>query len=419
MLRVSRSFLRTALTFVVSFGLAKGISFAAALALPRLIDTQTYGLLELALTIGAFGASLLGLSAQTAATRLYLVDKDPQAPIILIGLCLWLAVVGLCAAGIALVTGYGADYVLCTAVLGLFGIQFATSAYTRMRGLIHLSGWFDNISILFTTTIAILFVLLGTATPLGFAFAIVLVAAASAISSASALAGTPIRDLKMLALKAFRMGASMTLYGLVSFVIFGTSRISIAKFLTIADVASFSLCARIALVLVFLHQILSTGFFPRLYQMEKKDVGRIMAIWIVALAAFALAIATAGHFLGAILVIGTEVSAETIAPIFPIVVVQTTLWILNSNLELYINRELLAHRASLILGALVVFAAGLGMILHAASHLTLLTIIYLYSGVMLASLVVQMKLLARHGFSFKLCYAVLPLVASPLLLSLL
>jgi hypothetical protein len=419
MFRISPSLLRTAATFILSFGLAKGTAFVAALALPRLVDTQTYGILELAMTIGAFSAALLGLSAHTAAARIHLVEKHPQARTILIGHCFWLATIGLVAAGGMVAAGRGADYVVCTAILGLFALQMSASTYTRMHGLIHLSGWFDSTSILVTTAVAIVLLTWGAATPAGFAWAFAAITAVVGGTSALALGSMPGRDVKALIMRVVHIGGPMTLYGFLTVAIFGTSRIAIAKALTISDVASFSLCARLALILVFLHQVMSTGFFRQLYQMNNGLVGRVLAGWIVVLSAIALALAVVTHFLAPWLVIGTQVPAAAIVPIFPAIIVQTVLWILNANLDLYINRELIARQASLLLAGLTLAAAGVGLLLYHTGQLSLPAVINVYTALMLATLIGQMMLLSRKGFSFKACYAVLPLAATPMLVSLL
>jgi hypothetical protein len=44
---LSSNAVRTGVTFVLSFGLGKGTSFLAALAMPRLMDARVYGGIEL------------------------------------------------------------------------------------------------------------------------------------------------------------------------------------------------------------------------------------------------------------------------------------------------------------------------------------------------------------------------------------
>ncbi len=419
MLRISPSLARTAFTFILSFGLAKGTAFLAALALPRLVDNQTYGVLELALTVGAFSASFLSLSVNGAAARLHLIDEAPHAQTILVGLCGWLAALALVGvAGVVALRG-GPTYLVCAAILGLFGIQMASSTYTRMKGLIHASGWLDSAALLITAALALLLSCFGEATPRSFAWAMVAVAAVAAALSGIKLAQARFAELRIIAIEAARMGAPMMFYGFLTFAIFGTPRIAIAKALNLEDVVSFSLCARIALILVFIHQVLSTGFFRQLYQMDNTRVGHILAGWIVVLSGIALSFAVATRYLSGLLVMGTAVPSAAIVPLFPPIIVQTTLWVLNANVELYVNRDLIARKASFMLGGLCLVALAIGLVLRETGQLSLQTIIYTYAGLALVSLISQMSLLSRKGFAFGPAYTVLPFTFSPLLVGLL
>lgn len=415
-MEVPKNLIRVGITFALSFGLAKGLSFVAALALPRLVDGPTYGVLELALSIGGLGCAVVGLGAHTAAARIYLIDQDARAKTILAWQCLWLAAIGLCGAAATWLGGLGTDYVICTGIIGLFALQFYGSTYTRMCGLIHLSGWFDNIAILGTSLIAILLVLAWPpATQVEFAVAMAAMAAIAVALSVVVLARTGPGDVKHLLGWGIRLGVPMMMYSVVTLAIFGTPRIAIAKALTLTDVANFSLCARLALGLVFVHQVLSTGLFRQLYQMDNARVGPLMAIWFVALSVVAFAMAVAGHYGAAWLVIGTDTSAQTVAALLPVVLVQTVLWIFNANLEFYINRELVSGQASAILAILLGLGMAAGYLLYQSGLLTLLAIVYVYIALMAAALISQMLLLSRKGFSFTLCFAALPAAASPLL----
>jgi hypothetical protein len=80
---------------------------------------------------------------------------------------------------------------------------------------------------------------------------------------------------------------------------------------------------------------------------------------------------------------------------------------------------LLARQAALIFVLTAAATLAVGLLLHAFGMLGLLTIINLYSVAMAAVLVIQMRLLSRHGVSLERCYLGLPLVAAPLLVSLL
>ena len=212
-----------------------------------------------------------------------------------------------------------------------------------------------------------------------------------------------------------RLGAPMTLYAFLTFAIFGTPRITIAKALSLSDVAAFSICARLArwYSSSFTRYCRPVSFVSFIKWMAERSA----ASWPDGLPyshAIAFVLAIAARMASPWLVLGTEVSPAAITPLLPAVVVQTVLWVLNANLEQYINRELISHRASMALAGLLVLTGGAGVWLHSIGRLDLLTIIHLYTALMGTTLLAQMLILARKGFSFRWCYATLPLVVAPL-----
>lgn len=413
------SLARVAVTFVFSFALAKGTSFLAAMAIPRLVDAPSYGVVELAMTVGVLSSSILGLGMPGAANRLYLVDKEPRAQFLLAGSCLWLAAVGLFGAFALVQLGFDAKYVVCSAILGLYGLQFSASTFTRMRGFIHYSGWFDNIAILLVCALLAVFAT-REHTDLGsFTGSLLVLSGLLGTAALIILVKAAVPDLKAVARRALSIGFPMMLFSASSLLIFGTLRIALGRSLTLSDVASYSLCARVTLLLVFISQVLATGFFRQLYQMEGADVSRIFTAWVVALAGASTVLAIVAHFASDLLVIGTAIPADNVKAIFPAVTVQTVLWILNSNIEMYIVRELVAQKAAQIFVLTAATTLAVGLLLHALGLIGLLTIINLYSVAMAAVLVIQMRLLSRHGVSLERSYWGLPLVAGPLLVYLL
>jgi O-antigen/teichoic acid export membrane protein len=413
------SFARIAVTFAFSFTLAKGTAFLAAMAIPRLVDAPSYGAIELAMTIGALCASVAGVGIPTASARLYLVDKDPRAELLLASNALWLAAAGLCATFTAALLGYDTWVICSVAILGLYGLQFSASTFTRMRGFIHFSGWFDNIVIMLVCILLAIFAA-RERTDLGnFSRSLVALSTLVAVGAAVVLVRRVPPQFGELAKHALVLGFPMMLFGTATLLLFGTLRIAIDRALTLSDVAAYSLCARITLVLVFVSQILSTGFFRQLYQMESAEISKIFTVWIVALASVASAMALVAHYTADILVIGTAIPATLVTAIFPSVATQTVLWILNANLEIYIVRELLSRRAALIFVGTAAAGACAGLLLHWAGLLGLATLINLYSVAMVAVLLMQMRLLSRKGLRFERAYLALPLVAAPMLVALL
>jgi hypothetical protein len=410
---LSSNAIRTGVTFVLSFGLGKGSSFLAALALPRLMDAQVYGGVELALTIGSLGAAVVGLGATSVGTRRSLVDNDPRGETIVFVHCLWLAVVGLAIAGGLAAAGWAVQYVCGAAMMGIIGFQVSAASLTRIRGQVYWSGWFDNISIMITLALVVLVVLMGRADLPTFTWGVVATAAVGGLAALYVLMRRPIGPWRPIASDVLTLGLPMMLFSAAMALIFGTIRIAIAQELVLRDVACFSLCARICLVLIFVSQALVTGLFRPIYKAAGEAIARAFSFWIMALSGIALVVAIAGYYGAPLLVAGTTTPAADFAAVFPAVVVQTTFWVLNSNLEIFVVRELLSRQASV---ACVVFAAtglAVGAAAVALGLLSLMTVINIYSVLMASLLLTQMRLLSRKGIDFRRAYWALPLLAAP------
>lgn len=411
--------LRKGLTFIVSFGLGKGAAFCAAVALPRLVDSTTYGAIELALTIGVLGATILGLGAPSVAVKYDLMDKDPRSVAILLGQSAWLALSGVAGAAAAMVIGLPPSYVCGAVMIGLFGAQSASTAFFRMRGYIHISGWVENTSMMLVFVCVAGLAAVGAARLGPLTGLMLAVALGTAAVAAVGLARHGTTGLKLLAGEVVRHGTPMMVFGLGQLLLFSTARLAIAQGGALTEVASYSLCARIALILVFASQMLNVGLFRTVYRASGAAIGRYFAVWIAVLSLLAFGVALAGHFGAGMAVLGTEIAPSSFAILFPIVAMQTTIWVLNSNLEQFVVRDLLSRPAA-IASFVVVGASALVMLgLSAIGRLDLMAILAVYSLAMLAMLLVQMRLLAHKGVAFRGAYLVLPLAASPLLIYLL
>lgn len=407
--------LRKAASFLFSFGLAKGVAFVAALLLPRLLDTPAYAFVELALTVGLLAVTVLGFGCPEVATRMHLVEKRQHAGRLLLGYCLWLCACALLSSACLALLGHGIEAICCAAMIGLNSLQFAAATYSRIKGRIHLSGWFDNIPILLVSLIVAVAFLVG-ANPLPFLGGSLLgIAVGIIILTLILLPRTdPLENLPLLPIM-LTVGVPMMLYGVVNSAIFATPRLAIAKVLTSSDVASFSLCARIALILVFVNQVISTGLFRQLYELEKARVGQLLMLWIVFLSVFSAALTVAALYLSDWMVLGTDIPSSLVASLFPAVTVQAVLWILNSNLQNFVNRELASRLATLALLLAAFGGLAVGAVAWELKILRLHTLISIYSGVMVVTLLAQMRILSRAGIPFGRAYAALPLIGVPLL----
>jgi O-antigen/teichoic acid export membrane protein len=416
---LSLAVLQRAATFVMSFGLAKGSAFFAALALPRMTDVSSYGLLELAITIGLVCASVLGFGAPSVATRDYLVDKDPRAPFLVAGYCLWLSSIGIIAAMCCLALNLGPAYVCSAALVGLYALQFSLGTYTRMRGWIHICGWCDNLTVLLVFAVMAAYVLLGgtdfaTVTWGLLALALMVVAGASILFSRARFA-----DFRSVVIRVVTLGVPVMYFGASLMLIFATPRMVIAKELTLADVACFSLCGRIAMVMIFVNQIISTGLFRTIYQMDHGSLAKIFAHWTAALSILATLLTVGAYFAAPLMVLGTDIPAASVSAIFPAIMTQATIWVLCSNLEMFIVRDLVSKQAAVACVAIAALGLVVGLLVRTLGLVSLLTIVNLYALAMAGLLLAEMQILSRKGMTFRTAYLTLPLVCLPYLVYLL
>lgn len=413
MLPISGAILRKAGTFVLSFGLSKIAAFTAALALPRFVDIETYGLLELAMSIASLGAGVLGLGAPAFAARAHLLEDDPSATTMLVGHAMVLSLLGSGLGLVLLFTGASNLFVICAGLLALFGVQSSASSYVRMHGNVALAGWFDAIALIAVVALAVSLSLVRLATAQYVAIGMLAIALAILIPTLRMTFRVPMQSLKLLLQQVVLNGTPMMLYGLSIILLFGTSRMAIGRGLGLADVAVFSVCARLTAMLLFANQIFQIGFIQYLYRLKGDAIARIFPYWTMALCAAALMLALVGYFSSELIVAGTSIPASAVAKVFPSAVVLSTLSILNANIELYINRELASRQAAVALTVISVVGFVVGIILLRLDVLNLASVVDLYSVAMGVALVVQMRILVRHGLSFGWSYLVLPMVVLP------
>jgi O-antigen/teichoic acid export membrane protein len=417
MFSISLPVLRKAVTFVLSFGLSKVGAFAAAVALPRFVSTETYGLIELSMTVAALAAAVIGLGAPGVAMRAFLLEDNPGAAKILGGHAMALSILGSgLGAGLAL-AGAPNLYVLCAAMLAFFGLQSSATVHVRMHGNVLLAGWFDAFALMATVVVTMALCLAGHATEAMVAYGVLVTGLAIAAATTWFTCRVSSGDVRTLLRQVIRGGIPMMLYALSITLLFGTPRMAIARGLGLHDVAVFSVCARVSAALLFANQVFQIGFVRYLYRLERGSIAKIFPYWTIALCLAAAALTVAGHFASDLLVAGTSIAATDVATIFPAIVCLTTLNILNANVEMYINRELASQAAAKVLVSIFAVLLAVGAVMMQMGWLTLPVAVALYSAAMAVALVMQMRILRRHGLSFGWSTLVLPLAAIPWLAS--
>jgi hypothetical protein len=326
---------------------------------------------------------------------------------------------GVVCTALALLLGLPGPYVCGAIMIGLFGVQSAATSFARMRGHIHFSGWVENASMMIVFAGVGVLALLGAARLPMLTALLLVVTLGAATAAAVVLVRGDVSGFRKLAGEVARLGAPMMVFGMGQLMLFTTVRLAIAQEGALSEVATYSLCARLALVLVFASQLVNVGMFRAVYRMSGEAIARYFAIWMVVLSALAFAVSLAAHFGASLAVYGTAIAPASFAALFPVVAMQATIWVLNSNLEQFVVRDLLSRPAA-IASFVIVGAGALAMFgLSALGRLDLTAILIVYSVAMLAMLLVQMRLLAHKGVPFVGAYFTLPLAAAPLLIYLL
>jgi hypothetical protein len=413
MVSISVSALRKAGTFVISFGFSKVGAFAAAVALPRFVDTSTYGLLELAMTVASLGAALLGLGAPGFAMRAFLLEDDPAASAIMLGHVLVLSGLGTIV-GIGLVLADAGNlYVLCAGMLAFFSLQASGSAYVRMHGNVFFAGWFDALSLIATVAVTLVLWLGGMATAGSIARGILLTSLVISLGALWRIRRLAMPDWRTLIRRVIEGGTPMMLYGLSIILLFGTPRIAIGHSLGLGEVAIFSVCARVTALLLLANQMFQIGLVRYLYRLDTSSIARLFPYWMIALSVAAVGLTVVGHFGAFLIVWGTQIPVADATFVFPAIVCFTTVNIMNANVEMYINRELVSATAAKALTTIFVVLLAIGYVVMEQGWLSLKVAVGLYSLGLAAALLTQMQILRRHGMSFGWSELTLPLAAAP------
>ena len=382
--------------FVGSYGVAKAAAFGGPLVLARLLTPAEYGTIELALAVGQLIAVVASLGLPLAVPQICLVLGRRHIEDLL-------AVQVLCvAAGAALLSlviwhaPFASAVPLGATLAGLFAAQSALSVYCRVRQLRTLSGWVDNLCLIVVPAMALGDLASGRRDALALAETcgpVLLLVGAVALA---VLYRHRQPDFAAAYRDALARGGPMMVNALMVFGVTASLRLFLGICLPLDDVAVYSLCARICLALVVLHQLAVTGLFTQIYTLPAERCDRWFASCLGGLV-----------LVGALLTVGAgefaahgswgTIDMAAFAHVFPIACAQTVLWIVSAWLDMLLNREGLAGRSALLLGAVLGgFAASVAG-LEALGGFTLVTANLAFAGFLLAGVLGQLALLARSG----------------------
>ncbi|MFY8106040.1 MAG: hypothetical protein ACOVKO_03925 [Elstera sp.] len=346
----------TALSFLASYGIARGLAFLGPLLLPRLLTAETYGGLELALSLAALIGSAVGLGVPQAAPRLKLILGHARI-IDVLAFAFLLSALPLLIASL-LTAWAGLSWVL-TLTLGLavlYGGQYGLSFWARVEGRKFLSTWVDNGTLVLLGAATALLTL-AAATPtarelIGSTWALAILFGLLGILVLTVLRPTGLVSLWRGALKE---GLPLLATGLVLAAFAAAPRLLAGRFLPLADVGALAFAARLCLLLLVVHQLLMTWHFRNLYTWPAARCDRVFAGLLGGLA-----------LLGTAIMLAWPMVAPMLAPDYPplprlvvgLVAAQTILWIGLALFESMLGRQGLGSRAAPILALVGVLAWG-------------------------------------------------------------
>lgn len=383
--------------FLFVFVGAKAVALLGFLWLARVGGGQVFGGVELALSVGLMVATagLLGLPG--GVTRLALVMDEQRIVDLLSFAAACVAVPASLLAIVSLALGWPALWALVLACCALASFQLVASSFARIRALPLVNSVVDPFTVLVILVVATPLWLTGSLTLAG--LAVVLTAAGTATSAALVLVHFQKRrsdfrasyvravviSLPMLAMSGVMLLASMGL------------RPALGLKFSLEDLAFYALCFRLMAPCMLIHQVITTGFFARIYASSEAGFDRLVAAMT---GVYCLVIVTLWALMPLMLRVGFPSyadNASTILPLFPLVGLSVVFWIVSAMLEMMAGRHGAAGRVAL--WGYPVFGLSLGAFLLVPG-LNLVATTALFDGALAVFIVVQLLALRRFGAKF-------------------
>lgn len=384
--------------FFLNFLLAKAAVFAGPILLARVLDTALYGQIEFAWSAATIMAALLGLGISAALPQLTLLHR----PIWMIDILAASVVVPgtlLLLGAATLLSIVGADLAaLVMLIIVLAMLQANLSSYSRTFSYRNWASWLDG---LMTHVVVVVMLLIATLNISNIRNLITGVAAASVLGI---LAGTWImlRNLRSdffgrLSV-VFATGLPLLAYSLCSIWAAISARVYFGLTLTAEGVAMYSVCFRLASLILIIHSIVATGLFAHIYRMRTREYDYFLSMYQLAMSIVSVAMILLFDVILSLLnlrAIG-GVRAETVA-LFPIVMLQVYAWNAWATLEMRVARARRAGRAALFTTVLMGIIAILIFLLAWMRQLSLPLASVLVALQMIFGVAVQFYVLWRRG----------------------
>jgi len=337
---------RRPLTFLVSFVGTKALAFLGLLWIARSVSATIYGSIELSLAVGTIAGSVGLIGIHGAAPRLALAMGDEKIDDLLAFATFLLSATAAVGAAAIWVLGLPPLWACLAGCSATAAAQASLAAYARTRALPIMNSLVDA-SAAISMVLAVAALQLAREVTIAHVAQVFTFLAASIAAASFAVFRWRVREnFRSGYLNALSMGWRMQVFGLTS-VIFGAGlRPLLALTLPLSALGVYSLCFRVANLLLLIHQVVSTYIFAVLYRSGSRGFDLLFAL----LVGF-LAVLSVGLWIAVPLMVHkvfpTYLSdLALIEKVFPLIEAQVVLWIGEALLENRTNRFGLSTRAA-------------------------------------------------------------------------
>ncbi len=380
------------LVFLASFGLSKATAFFGPLVLAALLPASVFGAIELALSAGLVLAVALSAGVAGSVPQLTLLRRPvPVVDLLAVQTGATGALLGLVAFA-CVVSGQAAIAALIALAAAVTLAQFALSAQWRATSRRNLSTWVDNLGVLVATGIGGAIVV-ANRPDIGALVAVYGAAVAVGVVGCGVIAQRArAPDLRARFNRVMALGGPLALYTLAGVWIASSGRVLVGLVRPIEDVALFAYCARISLVIIVLHALLTTAFFVRIYRLRTRQFDRLGAIYFAGIAMFCACLMLAAPY------VLPRIPTRAVRPddmakaieVFRILAVFAFAWGVCGQLDMRINRCRLAGPAAWRNGLIALAIVLVFLVARATTGLELAQAAWLVAGQMVAVVAAQL-----------------------------
>lgn len=385
--------------FLANFTASKGIAFASPLAVAGLVSSATYGAVETALATASLVVAVATLGVPSAVPVKMLAPIPARVEDILSASVLWTIFLGVLAGGVNLILGGRLVWTLSGFAIAGAAIQQAATVYLRCASRRNAAAWIENFSTHSLLAVVFALIVLGGCTLRSITFC----AGLLAIGMGGLVAYSVKRFLQprfqSRLVDAMMTGWPLTVSGLFSFWVASSGRVLISALISTDAAAHYAFAFRVAGALVIIHQIVNTGLFARLYQLEVERFDRIIGAYFAGIACFGLVVIAIVHHFAGRFHFGSQtlVDLKQSAELFPIVMLQMFAIVVYGALEMRVTRTGTARYLLLPYLYISVATFFVAVLLSRAGMLNGSTLIYLVALQTVAGAAFQFRILGRTG----------------------